>query len=104
MLLLSLGMSVKESLSSLVLSKGDSRPCICDSRPVIPPELQGRFFTLNESLLRVMAPLGLAVSGPLSDLLGARAWTALAGVSCMVIGVARALTPYIRQIEDRVPA
>ena len=25
-------------------------------------------------------------------------------VSCMVIGVARALTPCIRQIEDRVPA
>jgi DHA3 family macrolide efflux protein-like MFS transporter len=81
-----------------------SAPRLAIYQSAIPPEMQGRFFTLNDSLLQVMAPLGLAVSGPLSDLLGVRTWIALAGVSCMVIGLARALIPCIRQIEDRVPA
>jgi len=81
-----------------------SAPRLAIYQSVVPPEMQGRFFALNDSLLQVMAPLGLAVSGPLSDLLGVRAWIAFAGMSCMVIGLARALTPCIRQIEDRVLA
>jgi DHA3 family macrolide efflux protein-like MFS transporter len=38
----------------------------------VPAEMQGRFYTLNDAVVRAMSPLGLAVAGPLADAFGVR--------------------------------
>ena len=78
-----------------------SGPRLAIYQACVPPEMQGRFFALNDSLLRVMVPLGLSIGGPLSDNLGVRTWIVLAGVACVVIALVRVLTPSILYIESR---
>jgi DHA3 family macrolide efflux protein-like MFS transporter len=84
----------------MVPLNGGPRQAICQS--LVPPEMQGRFFTLNDSVHQVMAPLGLGISGPLADVLGVRAWFFFAALSCMAVALVRALIPSVLYIEDRV--
>ena len=67
----------------------------------VPPDVQGRVFTLLQSGGGAMAPLGLMISGPLADALGVRAWFLAAGVAVVVIGLGAFLVPDIMHIEDR---
>jgi DHA3 family macrolide efflux protein-like MFS transporter len=67
----------------------------------VPPEMQGRFFTLNNSLGQVMTPLGLAFSGPVSDAFGVRTVFLLGGSVCVLMPLAWALAPAILYLEDR---
>jgi DHA3 family macrolide efflux protein-like MFS transporter len=67
----------------------------------VPPDVQGRVFTLLQSGGGAMAPLGLMISGPLADALGVRAWFMAAGVAMVVIGVGAFLVPDIMHIEDK---
>jgi DHA3 family macrolide efflux protein-like MFS transporter len=78
-----------------------SGPRLAIYQSCVPPEMQGRFFTLDDSLLQVMAPLGLSISGPLADVLGVRMWLVLAGVACVIIALVRGLIPSVLYIEDR---
>jgi DHA3 family macrolide efflux protein-like MFS transporter len=78
-----------------------SGPKLAIYQSCVPSEMQGRFFTLNDSLLQVMAPLGLSISGPLSDTFGVRAWIVLAGIACVVIAFVRVLIPSVLYIENR---
>jgi DHA3 family macrolide efflux protein-like MFS transporter len=66
----------------------------------IPPEMQGRFFTLNNSVGMVMSPLGLAIAGPVGDVLGVRAIFVLGGVACMLVPLIWVLTPIIWHLEE----
>jgi len=68
----------------------------------VPPEMQGRGFTLLLSAISVMAPLGLAIGGPIADALGVRVLYILAGVGCLAIAVVWALSPAIMHLEERV--
>lgn len=86
----------------MVPLNGGPKQAICQS--TIPPEMQGRFFTLNDSVHQVMAPLGLGISGPLADAYGVRVWFVLAALSCVVIALVRALIPSVLYIEDRTQA
>jgi DHA3 family macrolide efflux protein-like MFS transporter len=67
----------------------------------VPPEIQGRFFTLNNSVGQVMTPLALAVSGPVADALGVRTIFSLGGIVCCLVPLAWALTPTILYLEDQ---
>ncbi|MDQ3250505.1 MAG: MFS transporter, partial [Chloroflexota bacterium] len=49
---------------------------------VVAPEMQGRVFTVLMSLSAAMAPVGLALAGPIADRLGVRVWYAVGGVAC----------------------
>jgi DHA3 family macrolide efflux protein-like MFS transporter len=68
---------------------------------IVPPEVQGRVFTVVASASGIMAPLGLAIAGPVADALGVRAWFAAAGGVMLAIGIGGLFVPSIINIEDR---
>jgi len=67
---------------------------------IVPPEMQGRVFSLLISVAQVMSPLGLAIAGPVADSLGVQFWWLLAGVVITAVGVGAFFVPAIMQIED----
>jgi DHA3 family macrolide efflux protein-like MFS transporter len=67
----------------------------------VPPEMQGRVFTLLLSSMSVMAPFGLAIGGPITEVLGVRALFILAGLGCLGIAALWALNPEIMNLEAR---
>ena len=73
---------------------------------LVAPEMQGRVFTLIGSATQAAAPLGLAVAGPLADIVGVKVWFVLGGVACLLIGVGGFFLPPIVHLEDghRAPA
>ncbi len=65
----------------------------------VPPELQGRVFTLLGTLAMAMSPLGLVIAGPAADILGVRFWFALGGVLCATSGIMMLFLPAIMNLE-----
>jgi DHA3 family macrolide efflux protein-like MFS transporter len=70
---------------------------------VIPPEMQGRVFSLIASTTQLMAPLGLLLAGPIADLLGVRLWWVLTGITISLMGVVALFAPAIMRLEDGQP-
>jgi len=68
---------------------------------IVPPEMQGRVFSLLSSLGQLMAPLGLAIAGPVADAIGVQYWWLLTGILITVMGAGAFLVPPIVHIEDR---
>ena len=68
---------------------------------VTRPEMQGRFFSLNQSIFCAMAPLALAVMGPLVDAWGARPLWFVGAAITLLIALLRRFVPVIYHIEDR---
>jgi DHA3 family macrolide efflux protein-like MFS transporter len=66
----------------------------------VPPELQGRVFTLVSAGAAAMMPLGLALAGPLSDVIGPNVWFIVAGGSSLVLGIAGLFVPAIVRLEE----
>jgi MFS family permease len=48
-----------------------------------------------------MIPLGLAIAGPLAEVIGVRAWFLVAGIAMAVTGVLALFVPAIVHLEDR---
>jgi DHA3 family macrolide efflux protein-like MFS transporter len=65
----------------------------------VPPEMQGRVFTVMGSLTAGMAPLGLIVAGPVADRVGVQAWYLLGGLACLFLMVFCLVTPAIMNLE-----
>jgi DHA3 family macrolide efflux protein-like MFS transporter len=65
----------------------------------VPPEMQGRVFTLMMSGTAAMAPLGLAVAGPFAEVIGVRAWFLAGGVVIILMSVAAYFLPSVKNIE-----
>ncbi|MEL7674811.1 MAG: MFS transporter [Chloroflexota bacterium] len=68
----------------------------------IAPEMQGRVFTLITSLGTGVAPLSLAVAGPLAEHLGVRFWYLAGGVVCVLMGSAALMIPTVANAERLV--
>lgn len=66
----------------------------------VTPEMQGRVFSLVNAVAAGMAPLGLALAGPVADWLGVRFWFTLAGGVAMLAGISALFIPVILHIED----
>lgn len=80
-------------------------PIMALMQDLVPPEMQGRVFTAIQSIAAGMSPLGLAVAGPVADLLGVRTWYIVGGVVCALMGIVSFSIPIIVRIEDhRRPA
>jgi DHA3 family macrolide efflux protein-like MFS transporter len=62
--------------------------------------MQGRFFTLNRSVINMASPLGLAIGGPLADAVGVRALFIVGGAATLVVALVRAFTPDILALDD----
>jgi DHA3 family macrolide efflux protein-like MFS transporter len=67
---------------------------------VVAPEMQGRVFTLVMSLAGAMAPLGMAIAGPVADALGVRAWYLMGSVIPLLMFVGAFFVPTIMHLED----
>jgi len=67
---------------------------------IVPPEIQGRVFTLLMSLSALMVPLGMAVAGPVADVFGERIWFVVGGISVTVLGIAAFFVPSIMNVEE----
>jgi DHA3 family macrolide efflux protein-like MFS transporter len=68
----------------------------------IPPDKQGRVFGLIGSVSVAMTPVGLAVAGPVSDMLGVQIWFIVAGLGLSLVMASGFFTPSVMHIEDRV--
>lgn len=69
----------------------------------VAPDLQGRVFSLIGSLSSAMAPIGLAVAGPISDIIGIQTWFQIAGVFCIGMGLVGYMIPAVANIESNNP-
>jgi DHA3 family macrolide efflux protein-like MFS transporter len=69
----------------------------------VPPEMQGRVFATQNSLSWAMVPVGLAVLGPLADVIGIRTLFFLSGVVFLGVALTWALTPSVRRLEEGPP-
>jgi DHA3 family macrolide efflux protein-like MFS transporter len=65
----------------------------------VPKEMQGRVIAILMSGTAAMAPLGLAVAGPLADVIGVRVWFLLGGALIMVMGAVGFFVPAVVNIE-----
>ena len=67
----------------------------------VPPEMQGRVFTVLMSVSMAAAPIGLALAGPLADWLGVQVWYMLSALICGCIVVGIMLNPAILHLEEK---
>ncbi|MFH2110265.1 MAG: MFS transporter [Candidatus Bathyarchaeota archaeon] len=67
---------------------------------VIPPEMQGRVFTILMSLSGGMTPIGLAFAGPVSDSLGLFIWFRIGGIVLVLMGAVAFLLPAVMNLEE----
>lgn len=67
----------------------------------VPPEMQGRVFTLIISGASAMSPIGLAIAGPIGDTLGVQAWFVIGGVVTALMGMVALFIPAIMNVENR---
>jgi DHA3 family macrolide efflux protein-like MFS transporter len=51
------------------------------------------------SLSTLMTPLGLAIAGPFSDAMGIRTWYWVAGLVCLLMGIASFFMPIVMNVE-----
>jgi DHA3 family macrolide efflux protein-like MFS transporter len=66
----------------------------------VPPAMQGRVFALIGALAMSASPVGLAIGGPVADLIGILPWFIISGVPMAFIGAAAFLIPSIMNIES----
>jgi DHA3 family macrolide efflux protein-like MFS transporter len=68
---------------------------------IVPPEIQGRVFTLARSGMDVMSPLGMLVAGPLADTMSVQGWYTLTGGVIVVMAVGAFFIPALMKLEER---
>jgi len=69
---------------------------------IVPPEMQGRVFTLLQSAAGAMIPVGLVIAGPLAEVLGVQIWFLVAGIAMTVMATGALLVPAITRLDDLV--
>jgi DHA3 family macrolide efflux protein-like MFS transporter len=69
----------------------------------VAPDMQGRVFSLIGTLSGAMAPIGLAIAGPVSDFVGIQTWFIAAGITCVVMGFVGIISPTVFNIESNNP-
>ncbi len=67
----------------------------------IPPDFQGRVFTLIGSLAGAAAPIGLLVAAPVAEIVGVGAWYLAGGVMCVLMGISGFFSPALMRIEEK---
>ena len=68
---------------------------------ITPPDKQGRVLALYQSITGLMTPLGLAIAGPVGDVVGVPPLLVLAGIVGAMMGAGALFIPAIVQIEDK---
>jgi MFS transporter, DHA3 family, macrolide efflux protein len=66
----------------------------------VPHEMQGRVFTLINSLATAMVPISMLVAAPLADSLGVQSWYIIGGGATILLGIGCFFNATIMNIED----
>jgi DHA3 family macrolide efflux protein-like MFS transporter len=66
----------------------------------VVPSYQGRVLTLMGSIAGAMAPLGLVVAAPITEMVGVRAWYLTGGAVCLAMGVAGFFVTSVMRLEE----
>ncbi|MBX3010279.1 MAG: MFS transporter [Caldilineaceae bacterium] len=75
-------------------------PFMAIMQSAVAPEMQGRFFTVMNTLSQGMTPLGLLLAGPLADAYGVQIWFLIGTLGLIVIGILFLCIPALRNLED----
>ena len=67
---------------------------------IVRHDMQGRVNGLVNSAASAMAPLGLLIAGPISDLIGIRSWYWIVGIVCLLMGIAGFFIPAVMNVEN----
>lgn len=65
----------------------------------IPPEMQGRVFTIISMICMAMMPVGLSLAGPVADAVGVHTWYVISGSTIAFVSIIAASRPKIMNIE-----
>ncbi|HSG45762.1 MAG TPA: MFS transporter [Anaerolineales bacterium] len=68
---------------------------------IAPPEIQGWVFTVLMSISMSMAPIGLAIAGPLTKQLGVQFWYVLGALICAMMVVWIIFSPALLHLEEK---
>jgi DHA3 family macrolide efflux protein-like MFS transporter len=68
----------------------------------VEPAMQGRVFMLVGSLSAAMAPIGMAVAGPVADTFGVQIWFVIGGIACVLMAVLACCVPAILNLEEQM--
>ncbi|MCW4055130.1 MAG: MFS transporter [Candidatus Bathyarchaeota archaeon] len=68
---------------------------------MVPPQLQGRIFSLVLSGSAAMTPLGLAIGGPLIDIINVQFWFLIGGCVMAFVGTLAFFSQAVMKIEER---
>jgi DHA3 family macrolide efflux protein-like MFS transporter len=76
-------------------------PLFAVVQTVVEPDKLGRVMSLLNATSSAMAPLSLAIAGPLSDLIGIRTWYIVGGITCLIMGFSGYFIKSIMTIEEQ---
>lgn len=66
----------------------------------VEPEIQGRVFSMLESMVSAMMPISMLIAAPVAEWIGIRGWLLFGAVGCLVIGAGGFFVPALMNIED----
>jgi DHA3 family macrolide efflux protein-like MFS transporter len=75
-------------------------PILATMQASVDHDMQGRVFTLVNSISAAMTPIGLMIAGPMADLIGVRVWYVIGGVICTSMGILGFFIPAVFYLED----
>jgi len=75
-------------------------PLLAAVQAAVAPEMQGRVFTLIQSMAGGMSPIGLIIAGPVADKIGVQAWFIIGGIVTALMGISSFFVPAIMRFED----
>lgn len=67
----------------------------------IPPDMQGRVFSLVISGISAMTPVGLTIAGPLADAFGVPIWFVISGLVTTSVAITAFFVPAVMNIENQ---
>ncbi|HEU0295130.1 MAG TPA: MFS transporter [Anaerolineales bacterium] len=94
------GMALTGMILVGVMNAFANGPFFAILQSIIPPEMQGRVFTVLMSVSMGMAPVGLAVAGPLADRFGVQLWYLLGTLVCGLMVTWILLSPALLRLEE----
>jgi DHA3 family macrolide efflux protein-like MFS transporter len=83
-----------------VMSPIVNGPLLAAVQAAVAPEMQGRVFTLINSMAAGMSPIGLIIAGPVADKLGVQTWFIIGGIVTGLMGITGLFVPAIMHFED----
>ncbi len=74
-------------------------PLMAAVQAVVEPGIQGRVFTLINSVVGLMTPVGLLLAGPLADAYGVQTWYLVGGLVVLLIAFITFFIPVVVNID-----